>query len=187
MNYVEPIRDKRKIEEMKEELKKYGTRDYLMFIFGINVGLRISDIITLKVKDVLNYSGNMKEHIEIREDKTEKIKKFKINAVLSTEMYNYIKNMNYDEYIFKSRKGNNQHITRFRAYTILNNASRNVGIDYKIGTHTLRKTFGYWFYQQTHDIALLQELFNHSSPNITLRYIGITQDTVDNAYNNFCL
>jgi integrase len=63
---------------------------------------------------------------------------------------------------------------------------KNVGLE-EIGTHTLRKTFGYHFYLETHDIGLLQELFNHSSPKITLRYIGITQDTVDNAYENFCL
>ena len=69
MNYVEPIRDKRKIEEMKEELKKNGTRDYLLFVFGINVGLRISDIIKLKVEDIMDYTGEIKKHIEVREKK----------------------------------------------------------------------------------------------------------------------
>jgi len=51
----------------------------------------------------------------------------------------------------------------------------------------LRKTFGYHFYQQTKDVALLQELFNHSSPSVTLRYIGINQDKIDQAYDNFSL
>ena len=68
----------------------------------------------------------------------------------------------------------------------MNNAGQNVGLD-EIGTHTLRKTFGYHFYNQTRDIALLQELFNHSSPSITLRYIGINQDKIDQAYDNFSL
>ena len=122
MNYVQPIRDKRKIEEMKEELKKSGTRDYLLFVFGINVGLRISDIIKLKAKDVLNVDRTIKKHIEIIEKKTDKRKRFKINPILAEELYSYIKNMDFEEYIFKSRNGNNQHITRFRAYTILNNA-----------------------------------------------------------------
>lgn len=82
--------------------------------------------------------------------------------------------------------GFNQPITRCRAYTILNEAGKKCNLE-EIGTHTLRKTFGYWFYQQTHDVAILQELFNHSSPSITLRYIGINQDTLDNAYDNFSL
>lgn len=82
--------------------------------------------------------------------------------------------------------GENQHITRFRAYVILNIAGQKCGLE-EIGTHTLRKTFGYHYYQQTRDIATLQELFNHSSPSITLKYIGINQDILDNAYENFCL
>lgn len=103
MNFVQPIRDKNKIEEMKEELKKNGTRDYLLFFLGINVGLRISDIINLKVKDVLNMDRTMKSHIDIIEKKTQKRKRFKINLILAEELYQYVKNMNFEDYIFKSR------------------------------------------------------------------------------------
>lgn len=56
-----------------------------------------------------------------------------------------------------------------------------------IGTHTLRKTFGYHFYQKYKDLALLQELFNHSAPSVTLRYIGINQDMIDDAMREFKL
>ena len=186
MNYVQPIRDKEKIEQMKVELQKSGTRDYLIFCLGINTGLRISDIIKLKVKDILNQDRTIKTHIDIIEEKTNKKKRFKINNSLIEDLKNYIGNMNFEEYIFKSRKGINQPISRVQAYCILNNAGQNVGLD-EIGTHTLRKTFGYHFYNQTRDIALLQELFNHSSPRITLRYIGINQDKIDQAYDNFSL
>ena len=186
MNCVQPIRDKEKIEQMKVELQKSGTRDYLIFCLGINTGLRISDIIKLKVKDILNQDRTIKTHIDIIEEKTNKKKRFKINNSLIEDLKNYIGNMNFEEYIFKSRKGINQPISRVQAYRILNNAGQNVGLD-EIGTHTLRKTFGYHFYNQTRDIALLQELFNHSSPSITLRYIGINQDKIDQAYDNFSL
>ena len=57
-----------------------------------------------------------------------------------------------------------------------------VGIKEKIGTHTLRKTFGYHTYNNGYDITLIQKLFNHSSPSVTLRYIGITQDELDDVY-----
>lgn len=51
----------------------------------------------------------------------------------------------------------------------------------------MRKTFGYFHYQQYHDIAMLQAILNHSSPSITLRYIGISQDEIDQSYSNFSL
>lgn len=56
-----------------------------------------------------------------------------------------------------------------------------------IGTHTLRKTFGYFHYKRYKDVALLQQLFNHASPSITLRYIGITQDEIDDTLADFFL
>mgnify|MGYP005781587897 FL=1 len=186
MNYVQPIREQSKIEEMKRELKKNGTRDYLLFYTGINTGLRISDIIKLKVKDVLNPDRTMKTQIDIIEEKTKKKKRYKINNGLVEELRQFTKDMDFEEYIFKSRKGENKPITRIQAYRILNNAGAKIGLE-EIGTHTLRKTFGYHFYQQTKDVALLQELFNHSAPSITLRYIGINQDKIDQAYDNFSL
>lgn len=62
-----------------------------------------------------------------------------------------------------------------------------VDIEDGIGTHTMRKTFGYWFYKQTKDVAKLQSLLNHSHPKITLRYIGITDEEIENDLNNFVL
>ena len=52
MNYVEPIRDKDDIQAMKDYLREWNERNYMMFLLGINSGLRISDIINLRVKDV---------------------------------------------------------------------------------------------------------------------------------------
>lgn len=186
MKIVQPIRDKNKIEEMKIELRKKGTRDYLLFVTGINTGLRISDIIKLRVLDVLNEDRTVKSHITIIEQKTSKRKKFKINATLVVEFLEYTKNMKMTDYLFVSRKGNNNHITRVQAYRILNEVALRIGLE-EIGTHTLRKTFGYWFYKKTKDIAMLQKLFNHSSPSITLAYIGIEQDEIDEAYEEFAI
>lgn len=68
MEFVEPIRDKRKIELVKVILKKNGFRDYMLFLMGINSGLRISDILKLKVSDVRG-----KRYIEVKEQKTDNI------------------------------------------------------------------------------------------------------------------
>ena len=97
----------------------------------------------------------------------------------------YIKDKGDDEYLFRSRVGANKPITRVMAYMIINDACRKAGIQDKVGTHTLRKTFAYHHYQQFHDIAILQYLLNHSSPSLCLRYIGITQDNVENTLQQF--
>ncbi|MBQ8234895.1 MAG: site-specific integrase [Bacilli bacterium] len=184
MKIVQPIRDKNKINEMKIELRKKGTRDYLLFVTGINTGLRISDIIKLKVSDVLNADRTVKSHITIIEQKTNKLKKFKINDTLAREFLEYTKNMKMSDYLFTSRKGINKPITRVQAYRLLNTVALKIELE-EIGTHTLRKTFGYHFYKKSKDVAMLQKLFNHSSPSITLRYIGIEQDEIDEAYSDF--
>ena len=97
----------------------------------------------------------------------------------------YTRNKDCSEYLFKSRNGVNKPITRVMAYMIINEACKACGIQDNIGTHTLRKTFGYHHYQTFHDVAILQYLLNHSSPSITLRYIGIAQDNVEQTLQQF--
>ena len=97
----------------------------------------------------------------------------------------YTKNKPLSDYLFKSRNGVNKPITRVMTYMIINEACKKCGIQDNIGTHTLRKTFGYHHYQNFHDVAILQYLLNHSSPSITLRYICISQDNVEETLQNF--
>lgn len=157
MEYVQPIRSTKQIELMKTFLLKRSKRDWFLFVLGINVGLRISDILPLQVKHIKN-----KSHIVIREKKTGKKKRFPINSELRALINDYIKNKGDNEYLFPSRK-TKLNIDRVQAYRIINLAAAEVGLS-EIGTHTMRKTFGYHFYQKTKDVALLQEIFNHSSP-----------------------
>lgn len=157
MKTVQPIRDKNKINEMKIELKKQGTRDYLLFVTGINVGLRVSDLRVLKVSDILNNDRTPKSHITIIEKKTGKIKKFKINDSLSREFIEYTKNMAMNEYLFYSRKGVNKPITRVQAYRILNTVAQKIGLE-EIGTHTLRKTFRLPFLQKNKRCSNVTEI-----------------------------
>jgi len=181
MKFVEPIRDEENLEKMKRELLRRSYRDYMLFVVGINTGLRISDILGLRVLDVRDCS-----HITIKEKKTGKQKKFLVNPYLRSEIDSYTANMADEDYLFRSRIGENQPISRVQAYRILNETAAKLGIP-EIGTHTLRKSFGYHFYQRTKDIAILQKLFNHSSPSITLRYIGVNQDIMDDALEGFSL
>jgi len=180
MEYVQPIRDLAKIDEMKRYLHKRSDRDYLLFVAGVNSGLRISDLLSLKVGDVREQT-----HITLREKKTDKVRRFRINPALKAELDTYIDGKHNEEWLFPSRQGTKA-ISRVQAYRILNDAAEAVGIT-EIGTHTLRKTFGYHMYKRYKDVAQLQKIFGHSAPSITLRYIGIDQDEIDEAYDNFSL
>lgn len=178
MNFVHPIRESDQIAEMKKYLRSQNERDYMLFVTGINSGLRISDILPLRVRDA------KKSYFDIREIKTRKQKRIAMPPGLKRELKRYIEGKEEDEYLFKSREGLNKPIGRSMAYKILRGAADHVGLD-GIGTHTLRKTFGYHFYMKYKDVALLQEIFNHSEEKITMRYIGINQDSMDRAMKDF--
>lgn len=178
MNAVEPIRDKEVIKDIIDYLKHKSDRDALLFMFGIYSGLRVSDIIKLRVRDVRD-----REKITVKETKTGKDKMLKLNSVLRKEIAVYITGKKDYEVLFKSTRGLNKPISRQQAYNIINNAGKNFGLDH-IGTHTMRKTFGYHIYQKTKDITLVQKLLNHSTPEFTLTYIGMTQKTMEDAVDN---
>ncbi|WP_197229019.1 site-specific integrase [Bacillus thuringiensis] len=178
MNFVQPIRDPEQIQQIKEYLKEKNARNYILFVMGINTGLRISDILKLKVGDLKG------SHISMREMKTGKQKRIQITAALKRELRWFNENREDDEYLLKSRQGKNRPIGRSMAYKILSGAAAEFGLD-EIGTHTLRKTYGYHMYMQTKNIALLMEIFNHSSEKVMLRYIGVKQDAMDKAMTRF--
>lgn len=178
MNFVQPIRDPDMIFEIKRFLKEQNERDYMLFVTGINSGLRISDILPLRVQDA------KKTYFKITEIKTGKDKLLDMTPQLQREFKRYIEGKEDHEYLFKSRQGINKPIGRSMAYKILRKAADHVGL-IDIGTHTLRKTFGYHLYKQTKDVALLQKIFNHSDPSFTLRYIGIDQDAMNKAIKEF--
>ena len=177
---AEPLKNKKDIQVVEKYLKERNKRDYVIWVLGLNSGLRVSDIVALNVGDVRN-----KSHIQIIEKKTGKYKKFPINAKLRPMIENFTRGKQSEEALFVSIFQNR--LDRFGAYYIIKAACQTVGIQEKVGTHTLRKTFGYHHYKKFKDVAILQKIFNHSNPSITLRYIGIEQDQIDESYNNFIL
>lgn len=185
MNEVEAIKDKKQIDKVKAILRKNSFRDYMLFVMGINTGLRISDLLNLTFKDVFGDARAISDTIKVREKKTGKTKTFFVNETVKKAMQEYIKDVDVVKpsgYLFASRKGENKPISRIQAYRIINDACGIAKIKGSIGTHTLRKTFGYWAYKQGIDITLLMKIFNHSAPSITLCYIGITQEDINNVY-----
>ncbi|MBR1453665.1 MAG: tyrosine-type recombinase/integrase, partial [Lachnospiraceae bacterium] len=117
-----------------------------------------------------------------------KYKKIRIDISdnLNKCISDYIAGRKDDEYMFPSRKGGTP-IKRQTVWLILNEAAKEAGITENIGTHSMRKTFGYWHYQQNHDIRLLMEIFQHSSEDVTLRYIGVNAERMKDSLRNMNL
>lgn len=182
---VEPLKDKKKIDALLTYLKGKNERDWLLAKFQLNTGLRISDVVKVKVEDLLTQNMNFKDYFVLHEQKTGKEKKIKLNDSLKKALKAHIKQykLGYDNYLFKSRKGFNEPITVTQAYRILKDAAVNLNIE-NFGTHSLRKTWGYWTYKTSrYNIGLIMDTFNHSSQKITLRYIGIDQESKDQLYS----
>ena len=180
MNIVEPIRNKSDLKRIEKVLRQQSLRNLLMFTIGTNCGLRISDILALDVGDVKG-----KKYICLTEKKTGKQKRFPVNDKLKPMFEKFTKERDESEPLFVSMFGNR--MERTQCWRIINDACKQVGLEYRIGTHTLRKTFGYHHYKKFKDVAMLQKIFNHYTPYVTLRYIGIEQDKIDESYNNFIL
>ena len=192
LEFVQPIRDKKQIDTIKKILHASSIRDYCLFTLGINSGLRISDLLNLKISNVVDGSGKLRERITIREKKTNKTKDFPLGEVARKAVAEYLKTrLNYkpDDPLFLSQKRSSgpAALQRDQAYKIINAAAKAINIGEKIGTHTLRKTFGYHAYKSGVSIEVIQKLFNHSAPSTTLRYIGLTQDDLDVVYLNLNL
>ncbi len=177
---VEPIRDIEKIERMKEYLKSQSPRNGFLFTLGINSGLKITDILPLTIEEV-KYAS----HLTIQE-KTGNVRRIKMTPSLKEEIEEYTKGKNDHEYLFPSREGNKP-ISRVTAWNILKEAASAAGIEESIGTTTLRKTYGYHYYQQTKDLSTLQQIFGHSSVSVTLSFIGVEENISDQTLADFLL
>lgn len=173
MNIVEPIKDKEIVREIINCLKNDNERDSILFLIGIYTGLRIGDILKLKVKDVRE-----KSTLNIRDSKTKKINRLEFNSELKKAIEEYTKDKAPGDYLIKSRNGYNKPISRGQAYKILKKVANIFNMD-NIGIHSLRKTFGYHLYNLTRDIVQVQKALNHSSAAETRRYIGVDQETVN--------
>ncbi|MFJ8457411.1 tyrosine-type recombinase/integrase [Bacillus paramycoides] len=181
---VQPIRSKEQIEDMKWALKRHcSERDYILFLIGIHTGLRVSDLLQLETQTILKLKRKKRKEFKIKEGKTKKERMINLTSIFD-EVYSYAQTLD-NTWLFPSRKGDKP-ISKIQAYRQLQKAGDFASVE-SIGTHTMRKTFGYWFYKQTKDVAMLQEILNHSTPQITLKYIGINKEEKDNILDEFYL
>jgi len=180
---VDPIRNDKDIQRIKKLLSS-NTRDLLIFTMGINNGLRISDLLNLKVSQVKNLE--IGQVVSIKEKKTGKKNFLMVNKGVYSVLVDYLKgkeDIKDTDYLFQSRKGKNSPLTVSSVNRMVKEWT--YGLTGNYGTHSLRKTFGY--IQRTKygvSFEVLCKRFNHSNPSTTMRYLGIQSKEVNDILMN---
>ncbi len=187
MSKTQPIRSTKDIQRLKQYfLDKEQYRNYTMITMAINTSLRIGDLLHLKWSDVYNFKRRgYRGHLVLTEQKTGKNNMIALNKEAKHALELYRKSIgaiSEDSYIFKSRNGCNQPIGRICAFRIIKQAAEDLNMEGIISCHSLRKTFGYHAWKKGVPPALIMSIYNHSSIEITKRYLCIDQDDKDGVF-----
>ncbi len=180
---VEPIRKTKDIKAISK-LTLDNPRDHLLFVMGINNGLRACDLLRTKVKDVQYLKVG--DVLQIKESKTGKDNILVINKMVHKALRNYLETVKPDsnDFLFPSRKGNN-HLQSQAVSKLVKKWTSEINLKGNYGAHTLRKTWGYQ--QRTHfgvGFEIICKRYNHSNPSITMRYLGIEDKEVHQVLMN---
>lgn len=192
MGTTQPIKNKENLDALKNYYltENKNLRNYALICMGINTALRISDILSLRWIDLYDFSTkNFRNHIDVREQKTGKENIIAVNdsVIYSLNLYkDSINDILPEQYIFYGRD-RFKHLSRTQAFRLIKNACHELHLPDNISCHSLRKTFGYYAWSSGVDPATLMIIFNHSSFQITKRYLGIDQDDKDKIFLNLNL
>lgn len=184
---TDPIRTSDDITRFKQYfLEKGQIRNFTMITLGLNTSLRIGDLLGLTWEDVYDFKKRQyRGHISLTEQKTGKKNIIALNNEAKSALKmleNSLDTLEPDQYIFKSRVGKNQPIGRVTAYKIIQEAVEDLNLEGTISCHSLRKTFGYHAWKKGVPPALIMSIYNHSSIEITKRYLSIDQDDNDEVF-----
>ena len=195
MSTAQPIRDKESLQKLKNFYKtqKPNPRNYAIIVLGLNTALRISDILSLTSEMVYDHN-KVREHIVVKEQKTGKINRILLNREVRKALNLYrhflVKSAAYkagNPYLFPSPYVSQRPLSRYQVYRMIRNAAESVEIQEKVSCHSLRKTFGYRAWKQGADPIVIMLIYNHSSFDITKRYLCIEQDDKDKIYRSILI
>ena len=202
---AEPIKKMEDIHRISDYLISEGRyRDNMLFIVGINFGLRASDLRTIRFSNLINDNNTFKDNFPVFEKKTRNTRKRKknryitINTAVIEAVMLYLentKNVSLSDYMFKSASNNSRELNEPLSVRsidrILKGIAKDLGLNMRVSTHTLRKTFCYWMMVRGGNdgrmLLLLQKVLGHHSPAQTLDYIGITDEEITEAYERLNL
>ena len=185
MATTQPIRDRRQASMLVDYyLKLRQFRNHVLVALSIHSALRICDLLALTWDDVYDFDTcQFRESVTITEQKTGKRKILALNSRAVEALTAYISSARRGGIIFVSRKGVNTAISRQQAHRIINAAAKALGFAFRVSCHSLRKTFGYLAWKANIAPVVIMRVFNHSSLAVTQRYLGLTQDDINECYH----
>ena len=184
---LQPIRDMDTVRDITQTLSRLrgfrGERMFLMWVVGINMGMRISDMLELRIGDL----RTARAYTYLPKKQAHKRGARKITIPVPVDVRRVIQarcaDMADNDYLLRSRKrtpgGQQKAITRQTARDDMKEIMKVCGVRENMGCHTMRKTFGYHYYKKHRNIAILQEWFYHESPATTLIYIGVALENLE--------
>lgn len=193
---VYSVLDNRIENAANKEDRQIANRDKLLFVLGIHLGIRASDLRTLRWSFFFDDDGKFRESYTIQPKKQKKYHKFVtlfFNETVKKAISNYLELYPYEDVnalLFKSRQSDDS-IKEGTIWYIIDKIAKEAGIKQNIGSHSLRKTFGYWIWHEAQDknkaLVVLMRIFGHSDTATTSKYIGITTDEISETFDSLSL
>ncbi|MBP3542830.1 MAG: tyrosine-type recombinase/integrase [Lachnospiraceae bacterium] len=187
MGTTQPIKSMKELDDLKNFYltKKPNLRNYALICTGVNTALRISDILGLTWEDVYDFHAKaFRNHIIIYEKKTGKQNMIASNKSMIHGLQLYMDSLCSvcpSHFIFAGRNATLP-LSRVQAFRIIKEACSQLHLPDNISCHSLRKTFGYHAWVSGVSPAILMIIYNHSSFQVTKRYLGIEQEDKDKVF-----
>ncbi len=187
MSTTQPIRTPEQLQLFKDYYRtvKPNGRNYRLIVLGLNSALRISDLLYLTYGDLYDHERNAwRTHLTVREQKTGKENRIYINREIRRAVRESggLSQKAPDDWLFASQMQSARPLSRYQAYRVVKEAAAYAGLGPGISCHSLRKTFGYHAWKQGTPPALLMNIYNHSSYQVTRHYLCIDQDDRDEVF-----
>jgi integrase len=186
---TEPIRNKQEVRQLAEHYLNQGQlRNHVLVVLGVYTALRISDLLRLRWDDVYDFGKNrIRTSVTITEGKTRKPKTFTLNKDAVRALTLFAAQSAHKGAFLIENTHTKRAISRIQAYRLIRAASEALQFQCRVSCHSLRKTFGYHAWKSGVSPAVIMEIYNHSSLQVTRRYLGVTQDDKNAVYRNLRL
>jgi integrase len=183
MKTTEPIRNKHQIRELMAYYLNLGQiRNHVLIVLSLRTALRISDILRLRWDDVYDFKRRcFRKNITITEKKTGKVKIIALHPDIIAALKLYVYAAKYGAFLIENQR-TGKSISRIQAYRLIRAAAEALAFESRVSCHSLRKTFGYHAWKSGKSPAVIMKIYNHSSFEVTQRYLGVTQDDINDVY-----
>ena len=184
MAATQPIRDKNDIRALASYYLDRGQlRNYVLIVLGIHTALRVGDLLGLKWDDVYDFGkGRVLKTVDVVEAKTGKSKTIALNKSAVSALTLFAAQAAQPGHFIIENTATGNAITRVQVYRIIRAAAESLQLEGRVSCHSLRKTFGYHAWKAGVSPVVIMEIYNHSSLDVTRRYLGVTQDDKNSAY-----